>query len=651
MEALSPAYAPRASARRRFASIVLLAVVIGGTLFVADRARSAADERRQAQAELRRAQAAVQQIRAVAAESVAANRVTPNASREGYIAARQLTDSVTRLETLGVTGPHAERLEASVAKLYESGRSALIDSLSPSTRNSARREYERTVEPLLLSVIADTDAQSAIEDERASDAGALARRVLIGGVLCGLLLLGLVVRRLEASARRGRADAMMRQQAFTDALTGLPNRAALELALAHRLTGGEEGDEVSVTMALLDLDDLKTINDSLGHGRGDELVRTIGARVSASLGPHDLVARFGGDEFGVVFHDPAPEAAYGELERVLQAIHRPVRIGDRDVRVTASAGLASGTDVESVVRDADIAMYAAKSGGKDRVKRFTPEMRADALASLELTSELRRALTRDELFLEYQPIVELSQGRVEGVEALVRWMHPTRGRMPPFEFIGLAERTGLISPLGWWVMRAACQQMVDWMDDGLATQQQHVSVNVSPIQLADSNAAQRIAAILDETGLSPKQLQIEITESVLVDQDEELVADLSKLMALGVRIAIDDFGTGHSVLAYLKDLPVDVLKIDKAFVDDIDTDAGRARLTQGIVQLAQALNLSVVAEGIETAPQATLLHGLGEMLGQGYLYSRPVSADEAGVLLRDGLLGTAGIPVFPRNVA
>ncbi|MDO9355086.1 MAG: bifunctional diguanylate cyclase/phosphodiesterase, partial [Solirubrobacteraceae bacterium] len=381
------------------------------------------------------------------------------------------------------------------------------------------------------------------------------------------------------------------------------------------------------------------INDSLGHGRGDELVRTIAARIAATLGPHDLVTRFGGDEFGVLLADASPERAVAEIERVLQAIHRPVLLGDRDVRVTASAGVAVGLDVETIVRDADIAMYAAKAGGKDRVTVFSQSMREDALANLELTADLRRALARDELFLEYQPIVDLKHGRVDGVEALVRWNHPTRGRMAPVEFIGLAERTGLIGPLGWWVMRTSCTQMRDWLDEGFASLDQHVSVNVSPLQLAEPDMARRIARIIRETGLDPRQLQLEITESVLVDRPEALVADLTELMALGVRIAIDDFGTGHSVLAYLKDLPVDVLKIDKAFVDDIDHDAGRARLTQGIVQLAQALDLSIVAEGIETAPQASLLHGLGEMLGQGFLYSRPVSPTVAGTLLREGNYG------------
>ncbi len=636
------------------------------TVTVAERTRGMADERRQAQVELRRAQAASQQLRAIAAESTDAGSVDREGGYEAFAAGAAMIGAIGNLDGLGVTGPRAERLERSVRELAGPGRLALRQAQAGNP-TAAQAYFTTTLDPLLKSIIVDTEAQIAVEDKRARSAANLARWVLIGGVLFGLLSLAFLVRRFEAVARQGRAEAMLRRQAFTDALTGLPNRAALELALAERLeqpvslasetgavslTPAADIEREPVAMALLDLDDLKTINDSLGHGRGDDLVRTIGARIAATLGPHDLVTRFGGDEFGVLLADSTPERAVKEIERVLRAIHRPILLGDRDVRLTASAGIAVGHDVETIVRDADIAMYAAKAAGKDRVAVFSQSMREDALASLELTADLRRALARDELFIEYQPIVDLKHGRVDGVEALVRWMHPVRGRMSPLEFISLAERTGLIGPLGWWVMHTACAQMRDWIEDGYADERQHVSVNVSPIQLAEPDMARRIARILRDTGLDPRQLQLEITESVLVDRPEALVADLTELMSLGVRIAIDDFGTGHSVLAYLKDLPVDVLKIDKAFVDEIDQDAGRARLTQGIVQLAQALDLSIVAEGIETAPQASLLHGLGDMLGQGFLYSRPVGADVAATLLRDGNFGpTPETADFSRDTA
>jgi diguanylate cyclase (GGDEF)-like protein len=652
VETLPPASAHAHPRYARTAAIALVLLVMGATVGVAERARGLADERRQAQVELRRAQAASQELRAIAAESSIRGDIAHQSGTEAFEAGRALTQSVGRLRDLDVHGAAAARLESAMTELVSAGIGAFKLARSGDTEG-AKTSYLSTIDPILKGVIRDTEEQMVVEDRRARHATTVARDVLIGGVLVGLLALALLVRRFEAVARQGRADALLRRQAFTDALTGLPNRASLELALARRLSDplpqglGDETGSMSllapepqqVAMALLDIDDLKTINDSLGHGRGDELIRTIAARIAATLGPHDLVTRFGGDEFGVLLADATPETAVQAIDRVLKAIHRPVLLGDRDVRVTASAGVAIGSDVETIVRDADIAMYAAKAAGKDRVAVFSKSMRDDALANLELTADLRRALARDELFIEYQPIVDLSQGRVDGVEALVRWNHPTRGRLAPVEFIGLAERTGLIGPLGWWVMRTSCAQMHEWIEEGYANRDQHVSVNVSPIQLAEPDMARRIARILRETRLDPRQLQLEITESVLVDRPEALVADLTELMALGVRIAIDDFGTGHSVLAYLKDLPVDVLKIDKAFVDDIAEDAGRARLTQGIVQLAQALDLSIVAEGIETGPQASLLHGLGDMLGQGFLYSRPVAAQVAGKLLRDGNYG------------
>lgn len=649
MERLPPVPTRPEHTRRLFGVVAVLLIAVA-TVGLADRARSMADERRQAQVELSLVQASAQEIRAFAAEKsrvrtpLSASKLT----NQGGPAFARLSRSVDRLAELGVDPVAVRQLDRDAAAFRAAGLDSL-GILGTGDRAGSITRYNAKVRPVLNRIIAVSKAEAAHEAARAGTALAAARWLLVGEVFLGLLAVAFFVRRLEGSMRQGRTQAALRQQAFTDQLTGLPNRAALELAIADLITkahgdGAEfhnhEDDEppLVLTMALLDLDDLKNVNDSLGHGRGDELVRTLAARIAATVGPHDMVTRFGADEFGVLFADPSPERAVELMERVLRAIHRPVLLGDRDVRVTASAGIASGADAETIVRDADIAMYAAKAAGKDRVAVFTQEMRAQALANLELTADLRRALSREELFLEYQPIVSLKDGRVEGVEALVRWMHPQHGRIPPLEFIGLAERTGLIGPLGWWVMRTACAQMRSWLDDGLARPDQHVSVNVSPLQLAEPDMARRIERILQETRLDPRQLQLEITESVLVDQPEALVADLTQLMGFGVRIAIDDFGTGHSVLAYLKDLPVDVLKIDKAFVDEIDTDHGRAKLTQGIVQLAQALDLSIVAEGIETTEQADLLTGLGDMLGQGFLYSRPVGVDLAGRLLSDGNL-------------
>ncbi|MBJ7471024.1 MAG: GGDEF domain-containing protein, partial [Solirubrobacteraceae bacterium] len=387
-------------------AIAMVLLTMGVTVGVAEHTRGQADERRQAQVELRQAQAATQQLRAIAAESDGAGEIDSVRAAEAFQAGAVMIAAIGRLEKLGVTGAIPDRLERAVSGLAGPGRDALTAARDGNSA-AARRYFVTTLDPVLKAIIVDTEKQIAIEDKRARSAASLARWVLIGGVLFGLLALALLVRRFEAVARQGRAEAMLRRQAFTDALTGLPNRAALELALAQRLeqpaTLASEAGGVSigaavdlerepVAMALLDLDDLKTINDSLGHGRGDDLVRTIGARIAATLGPNDLVTRFGGDEFGVIMADPSPERAVKEMERVLRAIHRPILLGDRDVRLTASAGIAVGHDVETIVRDADIAMYAAKAAGKDRVAVFSKSMREDALANLELTADLRRAL-------------------------------------------------------------------------------------------------------------------------------------------------------------------------------------------------------------------------------------------------------------------
>lgn len=615
--------------------------VVGAVAIAVLHAQHLAEQRSEAQAQLHTVESLAHELRAITATTSLEGPATIVAQGQGGRTVAELLQAVDRARDLGVDSDALAALERSSDQLMALGTAALTAAARGDDTEALRIRSDE-LNPSLDAIVAQAEQQRAVEGRRAERATTVARGVLLAGILLGLLVPAIILRRIERASREHRADELLRQQAYTDMLSGLPNRAALELAVEERLRREQsaDGDASPVaTLALLDLDDLKTINDGLGHGRGDDLIKTIGARIAATVGPDDMVCRFGGDEFGILFADPSEAAAVATMERVLAAVNRPVLVDDRDIRISASAGVAVGNEREALLRDADVAMYAAKARGKDRVIAFDQSMRDNALVNLELTADLRRALARDELFLEFQPIVDLRRGGVDGVEALVRWEHPVRGRVSPLEFIGIAERTGLIGPLGWWVMRTACAQMRTWLDAGLATAEQHVSVNVSPLQLAEPDMARRIARILDDTGLDPRQLQLEITESVLVDEPQALVADLSELMGLGVRIAIDDFGTGHSVLAYLRDLPVDVLKIDKAFIDEIDSDPSRARLTTGIAQLAQALELTIVAEGIETAPQAQILRDMGDMLGQGFLFSRPVPAAVAGKLLRDRRLG------------
>lgn len=440
-------------------------------------------------------------------------------------------------------------------------------------------------------------------------------------------------------------EAELRHQAYHDALTGLANRTLFEQHLAAEL---KEAAETGETLAIIfvDLDDFKTINDSLGHHSGDELLRVVASRIRQQISDDDVIARLGGDEFAILLHEHDEDSRAPQIiaDKILRAVCAPMTIGERELRVSGSAGVAISehgryTSADEMLRNADVAMYASKNGGKNRVATFTDDMHADAMRRLELTADLRRALEEGGLLLEYQPIVDIADDRVVGAEALARWPHPVHGRIPPPEFIELAEDSGLILPLGEWVLETACAQMKTWMDEGLANSRQHVSVNVSALQMADPGMHDMVRDTLVRTGLDPRQLQLEITESVLVERPDAMAEELTALIALGVKIAIDDFGTGHSVLAYLRQLPVDTLKVDKAFIDAIDLDDGQAQLAQGIINLAHALDITVVAEGIETRGQAVVLQSMGPVLGQGFLYSRPASVADAGQLLSAGVHG------------
>jgi diguanylate cyclase (GGDEF)-like protein/PAS domain S-box-containing protein len=440
---------------------------------------------------------------------------------------------------------------------------------------------------------------------------------------------GVVLNMRDVTERKALEDEL-RHQAFHDPLTGLANRPLFEdrlshaLAVAHRRRGG-------FAVLFLDLDDFKTINDSLGHARGDQLLRAVATRLRGILRPSDTAARLGGDEFALLI-----ESADGEDERdalaiarrVLDAVARPVSIAGRELRVTASLGVAAWSGaggVEDLLRNADTAMYAAKADGKASIRMFEPDMHRRVLERLEFTGELREALESEQLELDYQPIVELESGGVAGVEALVRWRHPTRARVSPNQFIGLAEETGLIVPLGLWVLETACEQVSSW-HCAFPGQRLQLSVNVSIRQLQEPDFVDAVAAVLERTGLPPESLALEITEILLPDERDDVVRQLTELKALGVRIAVDDFGTGYSPLSQLRNLPIDILKIDRSFVDGIEQDRGKEQLLRGIVNLGDSLLLDVVAEGIEEPAQAQRLRDMHLPLVQGFLFHRPQPA-------------------------
>ena len=432
--------------------------------------------------------------------------------------------------------------------------------------------------------------------------------------------------------------------ALYDRTTGLPNRELLSDRIGHALAGHRSGDPSAIAVVLLDLDRFKVINESLGHGVGDRLLAAVGQRLSNSLRPGDTVARFGGDEFGIILDPVAdPDEARMIAERIGSELRTPFALNGRDWFVSASMGVAvaepgRGTP-EELLREAEIAMVRAKSDGANRLAMFEPSMSTMTLERLDLENDLRGALERGELRVHYQPIVELGTRDIVGFEALVRWQHPTRGLVPPLAFIPLAEETGLIIPLGRWVLEQACREASRWRRParparrGAAVAPLFVSVNLSARQFVQADLVEDVQAILAETGLAPGALELEITESVVMDQSEAGVRALRELRSLGVRLVLDDFGTGYSSLAYLKHLPLDTIKIDRSFVAGIDEIADRS-IVDAVIALAHGLGIGVVAEGIETDRQAERLLELGCDLGQGYLFSRPVPAAEARKLLR-----------------
>jgi diguanylate cyclase (GGDEF)-like protein len=423
------------------------------------------------------------------------------------------------------------------------------------------------------------------------------------------------------------------RHAFNDSLTGLPNRALLldrlELAL-----GRAEREDQPVSVLFLDLDGFKVVNDSLGHVAGDRLLIEVARRLSGCLRRGDTAARIGGDEFAILLGDIGnPDRARHVAERVIAALGEPFTVLEREVFVSASIGIAYGQhDAHDLLRNADVAMYRAKRSGEGGAYAiFEPSMHAAVIERLEIEADLRRAIERDELVLHYQPIIELASGRVVGLEALLRWAHPRRGLVMPFEFIPLAEETRLIVELGRWVLQEACRQAAQWRADPRMGRP-WVSVNLSGLQLLDDSLDAEVTAALADSGLDPAALTLEITETVLVQDVAAAVDRLEKLRALGVSIAIDDFGTGYSSLRYIRRFPADVLKVAKPFVDGLH-DETDAALVRTIIALADSLGLRTVGEGIEDREQLARLLELGCTLGQGYLFARPLAAHDVSDLL------------------
>jgi diguanylate cyclase len=415
-----------------------------------------------------------------------------------------------------------------------------------------------------------------------------------------------------------------------DVLTGLPTRSLLLNRLEHELAA-EEASETHVAVFFLDLDNFKLVNDSLGHDSGDELLCEVARRISACVDgvAGCIVSRIGGDEFVVLYPHATVDAEDRLAANVLTAVTKPINIGNREVVTSVSIGLAScaiGTlSAEQLLQNSDTALYAAKARGRNCMVRFNQELHARASRRMQIESELRVALREGQLFVHYQPQVSLVTGQLVGVEALARWSHPEFGMMSPAEFIPIAEDSRLIGELGRQVLRSACQQLAQWTI-AMPGRPLSMTVNVSPRQLGDPGFIAEVRAIAEETGISTSSLCLELTESVLTKSEADTIASLNQLHQMGIYVAIDDFGTEYSSLARLRDLPIEVLKIDRSFIDGLPIEPGDTAIVSSILSLAFATGKHVIAEGIERQEQATALRSMGCHVGQGYLFSRPVDA-------------------------
>jgi len=432
----------------------------------------------------------------------------------------------------------------------------------------------------------------------------------------------------DISARR-RDEARLTALANYDLLTSLPNRALFHQRLQRSLVHAQRFNE-GLAVLFIDLDRFKNVNDTLGHDTGDRVLQAVAERLKGCLREVDTLARLGGDEFAVLIEQVSDTRFVGSVARkLLKAVAEIIMLGDQEYQITASVGIstypADGSDGTTLLKNADIAMYRAKEMGKNNSQFYAAAMNANSMVRLSLETGLRHALERGEFLLHYQPKVDIASGRISGMEALVRWMRPGLGMVSPADFIPLAEETGLIVPIGAWVLKAACERNRAWQRQGMPPLR--VAVNLSARQFVQANLVSEVARVLDASGLAPASLELEITESMVMDNPERAIQTLRQLKSMGISLAIDDFGTGYSSLGYLKRFPIDNIKIDRSFIKDIPRNNDDAIITRTIIDMTHNLRLKVIAEGVETVAQLDFLraHGCDEI--QGYYFSRPLAED------------------------
>jgi len=539
----------------------------------------------------------------------------------------------------------AEELMAAQTKLlHDVARGVELNSLL----KDAGQILERLLPGRAAGFDLDGPARSHIEAPRkdfsincrdGSRQGVLAVSMQPGEIDAGLaeFLTG-VAQTIGIAIDRNRDIARIAYLAEHDALTGLPNRTLLDRKLGTLLAGKTR----AVAVAFLDLDHFKLVNDSLGHAAGDELLKVVASRILTEIGESGIVSRIGGDEFIIVL-EAGIDDALNRLQAISAHIARPRSIDGVDMQVTCSVGVASsqahGAIAGELIANADMALYRVKAAGRNGIQMFTPSMAEEARHKLLRIEELRRALAQDEFVLHFQPQKDIATGRISGVEALVRWQHPQAGLLAPAEFIPLAEETGLIVELGEVVLGKACRQMRAWLDQGIPAIR--VAVNVSARQFREPSLCDKVSAALSAAGLDPALLELEVTESLIMEDVEGAISRMLELKALGVSLSIDDFGTGYSSLSTLKLFPLSRLKIDRSFIADIPRQSGDMAITAAIVALGQTLDLEVIAEGVETEEQARFLAETGCEMFQGYLFAKPLPAAEIASMLQANSLSAS----------
>lgn len=460
----------------------------------------------------------------------------------------------------------------------------------------------------------------------------------IGALLASFARMTATIERQAEELRRfpARLDELARQ-AFRDSLTNLPNRALFMDRLGHALARTERRADY-LAVLFLDLDRFKVVNDSLGHAAGDQLLVEVGRRLKVCLRPEDTVARLGGDEFGIMLEGLTGVAGATQVaERITAQFERPYIVGGREVFITSSTGIAMSSfpqaQPEQLLRYADFAMYQAKTKGKTHYAIYDGSANAPAVERLDLEMDLHGAVQRSEFTLYYQPVIDLDTNRIVGLEALIRWAHPTRGLLLPADFITLTEETGLIVPIGRWALGEACRQARQWQTLAPAEPPLMVAVNLSVKQVHQATLLNEVVDVLHASGLPPSSLVLEITESIMMDDEPATLANLTALRGLGVHLALDDFGTGYSALNYLKHFPADTLKIDRSFVRGIGDRPEDTAIVQAVITVAKSLKLRVAAEGIETEAQAEQLRAMGCAYGQGFFFARPLPPEHVPALL------------------